>query len=419
MLFLCTEPAWVCQNLDQIKDFVPGNNDLLKEVVKDIVAAAILSITGWLVFLMLKLVKLILRRMVSILAPEPSEWRIKRLRAATVEGSNLWLAINIAKPAIYKEWVTEQALILTVANAKGGVGKTTITANLAAALAKKLKRPILAIDLDPQGSLSGTSRFPLEIPSVEEFSPASLAISKERNCQWLIHSMKPFTWQNSRAQIVNANNLYLLSAYEDLDTVESRVLIRWLMGDDLSDVRFNLFKLLRSPEVRRHFGAILIDTPPRLSLSSIQALCSSTHVMIPTIMDPLSTNTVRYFGQQLLKYEELWPYLKVVGVLGSMRNNSNQQERLLRLAADGLWENISRSRCQLSALMDGRQERVPLPFDLSVPDWTDIGRIEGGVDDEQKGVAYLRLGDNATGRSVRDIFDRIAEELMIRTRIGL
>jgi hypothetical protein len=235
-----------------------------------------------------------------------------------------------------------------------------------------------------------------------------------RDSRWLDQAIKPFTWRDSKGQIINAGNLFLLPAYEDLDLAESRVLIQWLMGDIECDIRFNLFQLLRSPSVRQRFGAILIDAPPRISLSLIQALCASTHVLIPTIMDPMSANTVRYFSEQLRLHESLWPELKVAGVLGSMRQAHNGQEVFLKTAADGLWSNISKSQRRLAAIVGGKSEPIVFPLELAVPDRKVIGQTEGDADDETKGIAYIRLGDNAQGRAVRGVFDNVALELLRR-----
>jgi cellulose biosynthesis protein BcsQ len=329
------------------------------------------------------------------------------------ENGRLWLAVKVDPPANYREWMAERALIVTVANAKGGVGKTTITANLAAALAAELAKPVLAIDLDPQGSLSGAARTTPEFPGEDQFSAATQAVSQPRDHDWLSGAIKQFTWRDSQGHTINAENLFLLPAYEDLDTAESRVLIKWLMGDIDTDVRFNLFRLLRSPTVRRRFAAILVDAPPRISLSSIQALCASTHVLIPTIMDPLSADTVRYFGQQLQIHEGLWPNLKVLGVLGSMRQTQGGQEDWLKTAADGLWNSISKSQQKLAAIVGGTKEPIAFPFDLAVPDRKAIGQTEGDLGG-QKGIAYLRLGNSTDGRAVRSVFDEIAGELLRR-----
>ena len=73
--------------------------------------------------------------------------------------------------------------------------------------------------------------------------------------------------------------------------------------------------------MREKFGAVLIDAPPRFSISSVQALCASTHVLVPTILDNTSATAVGYFGQQLRRHEALWPRLRVVGILGTMAQN--------------------------------------------------------------------------------------------------
>ena len=74
------------------------------------------------------------------------------------EGKGIWVIDPISPPKIDSNPRIPNAKILVVANAKGGVGKTTVTANLGARFAELAKasgrKPVLLIDLDFQGSLS-------------------------------------------------------------------------------------------------------------------------------------------------------------------------------------------------------------------------------------------------------------------------
>src|SRR6266567_2041621 len=69
------------------------------------------------------------------------------------EGQGIWLTRPIHQPDEYKNNV-RRSKILAIANLKGGVGKTTLAANIGAYLAKDWQKRVLLIDLDFQGSLS-------------------------------------------------------------------------------------------------------------------------------------------------------------------------------------------------------------------------------------------------------------------------
>jgi len=76
------------------------------------------------------------------------------------EGRGVWLTTPVDRPRDYWRDVTNSRT-LAIANLKGGVGKTTLAANIGAYLAKDWQKRVLLIDLDFQGSLSvvnGVSR---------------------------------------------------------------------------------------------------------------------------------------------------------------------------------------------------------------------------------------------------------------------
>ena len=180
-------------------------------------------------------------------------------------------------------------------------------------------------------------------------------------------------------------------------------MVEWLLGDRLQDVRYTLYHLLRQPDVRDRFGLVLIDCPPRLTTACIQALCTSTHILIPTVLDPTSAKAVGYFGTQLKRHEDLWPYLKVVGVLGTMTRNLGGEEDALKEAGDQLRTTLAGNGSKLNWL-HGLGIPYEIPHDMVLRDVPDIGRAAGS------GIAYDCVS-GAVGGEVRSYFDKLAAVL--------
>lgn len=201
--------------------------------------------------------------------------------------------------------------IICVVNFKGGVGKTTICANLAAHFAQAGKR-VLMIDCDYQGSLSDTA---LSQARVEQFTANShLMIEADHDPLWLRGAAERLSAINS--------NLWIYPAFYEYSRAEIKMMFRWLVGQD-PDIRFNMSTYLQSEAFKidpsTNFDLVLIDAPPRLLTGSVNALTASTHVLIPTILDGQShlatLNTLAAIRQFQMK---LNPSQKVLGVVPSM-----------------------------------------------------------------------------------------------------
>lgn len=145
-------------------------------------------------------------------------------------------------------------MIITVANQKGGVGKTTTTINLAAALANKGFRTLI-VDLDPQAN--STMSY-VDARAVPRSMFDVLVLEEVPLSDVIVPTSIP--------------NLSLAPSRIALAKLESK-----LLGD--MDAPFRLKDKMK--DIVAGFDYIFIDTPPTLGLITVNAMVASTHVLVP------------------------------------------------------------------------------------------------------------------------------------------
>jgi chromosome partitioning protein len=185
------------------------------------------------------------------------------------------------------------ARIVSMCNQKGGVGKTTTTINLGAALVEYGRR-VLLVDLDPQGSLSvGVGLDPNEI----EVSTYDMLMDADVSWKEIV-------------QPTSVEGLDILPAVIDLAGAEiqlvSEVGREQVLKDKLSDAI-------------AEYDVILIDCQPSLGLLTVNALTASDSVIVPLESEYFALRGVALLTETIDRVRKrLNPKLRVDGFLGTM-----------------------------------------------------------------------------------------------------
>lgn len=327
----------------------------------------------------------------------------RALAAVAPQGRGLWLSIPANRPRGYERWLRTSKPIIVVANLKGGVGKTTITSNLVAHYAIKKEERVLAIDLDFQGSLTANAlsvedrNHLLTVQSDGGLSKAAQLIDN-REASWL---------HDAPDQVAGVPSAKIVPTYYSLAPMENRVLVEWLVGARTSDIRYRLAEVLHDDLIQRNFDRIIIDAPPRLTTAAVQALCAATDVLIPTVLDDLSTEAVGAFADQLRLHQELWPHLRIVGVVGTMTTNSTMsaERPLTDVEVDALAAGRHSLAEALRTASPPLQGGGFLPTSCFIPDKIELSRAAGHR------IAYASPGQAQALQMIREAFDRLGNEI--------
>lgn len=162
---------------------------------------------------------------------------------------------------------------------KGGVAKTTSTANLGACLSQQGKK-VLLIDLDSQSNL--TKLF--KTYSIEDLSISDVLLDKNLD----IHKAIKRT---------DFENLDIISANINLTFTERNILL-----DETRSQQDRL--VIALSQIKDEYDYCLIDCPPSLNIITVNALCASDEVFVPIKIDKFALDGLEYLLDRISEIKE-------------------------------------------------------------------------------------------------------------------
>jgi chromosome partitioning protein len=223
--------------------------------------------------------------------------------------------------------------IIATANMKGGVGKTTLTVNLATCLAKNHGKRVLVLDLDAQISATLSLMSPLEFAKRRKQSLTfryliDQIINPQPNPKHTIHDI-------IHSCVCNLQNLDILPGDIDLydEFVVSEMLHKQavILGEQDFETIWNRFERVLLAKIlepiRQEYDFILLDCAPGYNLLTRSALACSDFYILPAKPEPLSVVGIQLLERRIAQLKDSHEHeakinIKMLGIVFSMLSNN-------------------------------------------------------------------------------------------------
>ncbi|GCL39063.1 Cobyrinic acid ac-diamide synthase [Sphaerospermopsis reniformis] len=223
--------------------------------------------------------------------------------------------------------------VIATANMKGGVGKTTVTVNLATCLAKNHRKKVLVLDLDSQISATLSLMSPMEFAKRRK---------QRKTFRYLIDEViNPYPNAEYKIQDIIQGELCKLPGLDllpgDIDLYDEFVVSEMLhnqalaLGEQDFETIWNRFErvLIRDilKPVRDEYDFILLDCAPGYNLMTRSALATSDFYLLPAKPEPLSVVGIQLLERRIAKLkdsheQEAKINIKMLGIVFSMCNTN-------------------------------------------------------------------------------------------------
>jgi len=250
--------------------------------------------------------------------------------------------------------------IITIANQKGGVGKTTTTINLAASLAKKGKK-VLIIDVDPQTNATTSLGFNRN--------------DYEYNVYHVLIGIKKIS------------EVILKTEIENLDIVPANIGLVGIDKEFYNSSKKNRELLLKKAlePVNDKYDYIMIDSPPALGPITINALGAADSVIIPIQCEFFALEGLAQLLNTInLLKKSINPKLRIKGFLPTMYSENNN---LSKQVLDDLSHHFKDK-----LFLDNRNDFIIIPRNVKVAESPSFGKPVIEYAKKSKGaIAYTDL----------------------------
>lgn len=196
---------------------------------------------------------------------------------------------------------------ITIANRKGGVGKTTTTLNLAYSL-KELGKKVLVIDLDPQANLTRC----FDVGNTENIKNIGhlLMTELEEEESYLVEDYT--------------------KSYDEIDIIPSSIYLSAVETQMRAETGSERILSEIINQIKEYYEYILIDTSPSLNILTINALCASDSVLIVADTQLFAVVGINELLKTIHKIKKrVNPKLKVQGILLTMYENRTNLSKTL------------------------------------------------------------------------------------------